>query len=104
MVKSAKTTQEMCSKCCDVFSGIMCFKGKFSLQLKDGVKPHQATPSCMAYALQEQLKKEIERSQYQQIIIVSLGVSSSAEWCKSFIILPRSNDMIDLCLEPAQLS
>ena len=36
-------------------------KGTFSLQVKDGMKPYQAPPKCIAYALQEPFKKDVER-------------------------------------------
>ena len=39
MAPSAKTTQELHSKYSDLFSGIGCFKGTLSLQLKEGAKP-----------------------------------------------------------------
>ena len=37
----------------DVFNGIGCFKGTFSLQLKPGSKPYQVPPRQVAYALQK---------------------------------------------------
>ena len=35
----------------DIFNGIGCFKGTFSLQLKPDSKPYQAPPRCVAYVL-----------------------------------------------------
>ena len=37
----------------DVFNGIGCFAGTFSLQAKPDNKPYQAPPRCIAYALQK---------------------------------------------------
>ena len=45
----------------DVFNGIGCFKGTFSLHLKPGSKPHQVTPRHVAYALQKLFKEELEQ-------------------------------------------
>ena len=39
------------------FSGIGYFEGTFSLQVKDGKWPYQASPRRVAYALQELLKE-----------------------------------------------
>ena len=52
----------------DVFMGIRCFEGTFSLQVKPDSKPYQVPPSCVAYALQKQFKEELEKLQRQDII------------------------------------
>ena len=44
----------------DVFNGIGCFEGTFSLQLKPDSKPYQVPPRCVAYVLQEPFKQELE--------------------------------------------
>ena len=41
----------------NVFTGIGCFKGMFSLQVQDGAKPYQAAPRCIMYMLQQPLKE-----------------------------------------------
>ena len=60
MVASAKTTHELHNTHSYVFTGISCFKGTFSLQVKEGKKPYQPSPGHVSYALQEPLKKELE--------------------------------------------
>ena len=40
-----------------VFTGIECFEGTFSLQVKLDSKPYNAPPCCVAYPLQNHLKK-----------------------------------------------
>ena len=47
----------------DVFNGIRCFDGTFSLQMKPDSKPCQSPMRCMAYALQKPFKEELERLQ-----------------------------------------
>ena len=44
MTEITKITQEIFNTFNDVFSGIGCFKGTFSLQVKDGMKPYWAPP------------------------------------------------------------
>ena len=62
----------------DVFPGIGCFKGIFSLQVKM-VQNHTKPLSLhMAYALQELYMKDLEYLQHQQII-VTLGVDETLE-------------------------
>ena len=44
----------------DMFNGIGCFKGTFSLQLKPNSKPYQVPPRRVAYVLQKPFKEELE--------------------------------------------
>ena len=81
MMASAKITKELHKKYNEVFTEIGCFEGTFSLEVKEGMKPYQAPPRCMAYMLHEPMTTEIERLQEQQII-TPLRVGKTAEWCK----------------------
>ena len=56
---SIAMTQSIHSRFGNIFNGIGCFKGTFSLQLKPDSKPYQAPPRCVAYALQEPFKEEL---------------------------------------------
>ena len=87
----------------DVFNGIGCFKGTFSLQLKPDSKPYQAPPRCLAYVLQKPFKEELKCLQ-ETDIITSLGVDETSEWCNSFVLVPKANSKVRLCLDPAQLN
>ena len=60
---SAGTTQTIHNEYSNVFTGIGCFKGTFSLQVKEDKTPCQVLPRPVVYALQEPLKKELERLQ-----------------------------------------
>ena len=37
-------------------------------------------------------------------IIASLGVDKMAEWCNSFVLVPKANGKVWLCLHPVQLN
>ena len=37
-------------------------------------------------------------------IIAPLGVDEMAEWCNSFVVVPKANGKVQLCLDPAQLN
>ena len=65
---STVMTKKVHDKFHDVFTGIGCFKGTFSLQLKPDSKPYQAPPRCVAYVLQKPLQEELERLQQLDII------------------------------------
>ena len=83
----------------NVFNGIGCFECTFSLQLKPDRKPYQVPPRCMAYALQKPFKEELKLLQ-ELDIIAPLGVDEMAEWCNSFVVVPKVNGKVWLCLDP----
>ena len=87
----------------DVFNGIGCFKGTFSLQLKPDSKLYQAPPRCVVYALQKPFKGELEHLQRMDII-TPLGIDKLAEWCNSFVLVPKANGKVRLCLDLARLN
>ena len=85
----------------NIFNGIGCFKGTFSLQLKPDSKPFQAPPRCVAYALWEPFKKEL-RCLQEMVIITQLGIDKTLEWRNSFVLVPKTNGKVRLCLDPRQ--
>ena len=58
--KSSMLMHEIHNTFGDVFNGIGCFEGTFSLQLKPDSKPYQVPPRHVAYALQKPFKEELE--------------------------------------------
>ena len=39
---------------------LFCFKGTFSMQVKDGSKPYYVSPRCVAYAIQQPFKDALD--------------------------------------------
>ena len=87
----------------NVFNGIGCFEGTFSLQLKPDRKPYQAPPRHVAYALQKTLKDELDWLQKLDII-TPLGIDETVEWCNSFVLVCKANGKVKLCLDPVRLN
>ena len=87
----------------NVFNGIGCFEGTFLLQFKPDSRPYQAPPRHVAYALQKPFKDELDQLQRMDII-TPLGVDEMAEWCNSFVLVPKANGKVRLCLNAAQLN
>ena len=56
---SIAMTQSIHSRFGNIFNGIGCFKGTFSLQLKPDSKPYQIPPRHVADAIQEPFKEEL---------------------------------------------
>ena len=69
------------------------------LQLKLDSKPYQAPPRCVAYVLQKPLKEELEQLQKMDIITPQ-GVDETVEWCNSFVLVPKANGKVWVCLDP----
>ena len=102
--ESEAITNRIHSECNDLFSGIGCFEGTFPLQVKEGSHPYQTTPRRVGYALQKPLKEELEWLQKKQII-VALGAHEMSK-CQynSFILVPKTNGKVRLCLDLVQLN
>ena len=66
----------------DVFAGIGCFNGTFSLQVKLDSKLYQVSQRHVVYPLQKPFKEELEWLP-QQDFITLLGVDETVEWCNS---------------------
>ena len=97
--KSKEMMQKIQNILGNVFNGIGCFKGTFTLQLKPDSKLYQAPPRCVAYVLQKPFKEELECLQ-EMDIITPLGVDEMAERCNSFVLVPKANGKVTLCLDP----
>ena len=86
-----------------VFNGTGCFECTFSLQLKPDSRPYQVSPGHVAYVLQKPFKDELDRLQKLDII-TPLRVDKTAEWCNSFVLIPKANGKVRLCLDPVGLN
>ena len=60
-------------------------------------------PRCVAYVLQKPFKDELDWLQ-QMDIITPLGVDETLEWCNRFVLVPKANGKVRLCLDPSQLN
>ena len=85
----------------DVFSGIGCIEGSFTLQGKEISQQYHVPSRRVAYTLQEALKEELGRLQRQQVI-VSLGVGDTSEWCNSFVLVSKSKWESKIMLRPSK--
>ena len=102
--KSTELTQKKPHNVFDnVFNRIGCFEGTFSLQPKPDSKPYQVPPRCVSYTLQQPFKDELDCLQKLDII-TPLGVDKTTEWCNSFVLVPKANGKVRLCLYPVRLN
>ena len=66
--ESDAMTQNIHNAYSNIFTGIGCFEGTFSLQLKPNSRPYQVPLRCSAYVLQKPFKEELEGLQEMDII------------------------------------
>ena len=64
---------------------------------------YMATPGRVAYALHQPLTDELKRLQKQQMIM-PLDVGETSEWYNSFVLLPKANGKVKVCLDPARVT
>ena len=74
----AKTKWMMHNDNSGIFTRIGCFKGTFSLKIKDDAKVYQKPPKHVAYSLQKLIRKELEMLQEQEIL-AQLGMDETVE-------------------------
>ena len=101
--KGIELTQNIHKVFENVLNGIVCFKGTFSLQFKPDSKPYQAPLRHVAYVLQKPFKEELDWLPKLDII-TPLGIDETVEWCNSFVLVPKANGKVRLCLDPVRLN
>ena len=85
------------------FHRYILFDGTFSFKDKQDSKLDHVPPRHVTYALQKQFKEELKWLQ-QQDIITDVEMDETAEWCNGFILVPKTNRQVRLCLDPARLN
>ena len=54
----------------------------------------------VAYVLQKLFKDELDKNGHNY----TSRVDETAEWCKSFVLVPKANGKVRLCLDPLRLN
>ena len=75
----------------------------FLLQIKDGTKPHQASPRCMSYVFEQSFKDQLGCLPEQKIVI-HIGVNIASEWHNRFVQVSKPKEKLRLCLDPLKLN
>ena len=74
-----------------------------SLYSSNQITNHKVPPRHVAYVLQKPFREELEHLQKMDII-TPLGVDEMTEWCNSFVLVPKANGKVRLCLDLACLN
>ena len=73
------------------------------IKLKEGAIPYVAPIHCVAHALQEPLRLELEKL-VDEGILHKLKIDEKSEWLNSFVCVRKPNGSIRLCLDPTHLN
>ena len=87
----------------DLFKGIGLMDGEISIKLKDGAIPHVEPIRRVPHAMQEPLKKKLDKL-VAEGILHKVDISEPIEWLNSFVCIKKSNGKIRLCLDPTHLN
>ena len=77
--------------------------GEISIKFKDGAVPHVEPNRHVPHAMQEPLKKELDKLVNEKILY-KVDISEPIEWLNSFVSVKKSNGKIRLCLDPTHLN
>lgn len=85
----------------DVFQGIGCFKGEYSIAVDPTIPPMIYTLRRAPIALQEPLKRELNSLIHKDTL---LKVNEQTDWVNSCVCVTKPNGNIHLCLDPKDLN
>ncbi|XP_064468578.1 uncharacterized protein LOC135380477 [Ornithodoros turicata] len=85
----------------DVFEGIGCLPGTYSISLKEGVTPSVSAPRKIPLALEASVKRELESMESNGVIT---KVTESTDWVHPIVVVPKKNGTVRVCLDPRKLN
>ena len=83
----------------ELFKGIVLIDGEISIKLWDEAVPHVEPIRYIPNAMQELLKKELDKL-CEEKIFHKVDISEPIEWLNSFVCVKKPNGKIRLCLDP----
>ena len=85
----------------DIFTGIGCLEGTYSIQVDEGFRPVVHPPRKVPVPLRDTLKLELDNMVKSGILA---KVVEPTSWVSSLVIVKKSNGKIRVCLDPRDLN
>ncbi|CAG4995003.1 unnamed protein product [Parnassius apollo] len=85
----------------DVFKGLGCLQGKYTIRLKQNSVPVVHAPRKLPFAIRDEFKRKLDEMESQQIISKVVGPS---DWVNSITIVKKANGDLRICLDPKELN
>ena len=101
--KSDEFSIQIIRKYKDLFTGIGNMHTEIDIKLKDDAVSYVAPIGCVAHALQEPLRLELEKL-VDEGILHKLKINGKSEWLNSFVCVRKPNGSIHLCLDSTHLN
>ena len=85
----------------DIFTGVGCLEGNYSIQVDDGFRPVVHPPRKVPVPLRDTLKSELDNMVKNGILA---KVTEPTSWVSSLVIVKKPNGKIRVCLDPRDLN
>ena len=85
----------------NIFTGIGCLEGTYSIQVDEGFRPVVHPPRKVPVPLRDTLKLELDNMVKSGILA---KVVEPTSWVSSLVIVKKSNGKIRVCLDPRDLN
>ena len=85
----------------DVFQGVSCLPGEYSIQLDKEVRPVVHPPRRVPVPKKEAMKAELDKMMTNQIIV---PVTEPTDWVSSVLAVPKKDGSVRICLDPKDLN
>lgn len=93
--------KEINEKYANVFKDLGKLDGKLHLEVKDSVRPVQLPPRNIPLALKPNVKEELCRLEKLGVI---KPINTPTDWLSAFMVAPKRNGDIRLCIDPKPLN
>ncbi|XP_053326251.1 uncharacterized protein K02A2.6-like [Spea bombifrons] len=85
----------------DLFNGLGCLPGEHTIRIDKTVPPVVHPCRKVPFALQDQLKAELDRMESMGVIA---KIDEPTEWVNSLVIVDKKNGKLRICLDPRDLN
>ena len=85
----------------DVFQGIGCLPGEYSIELSKDVQPVVHPPRRVPVPKKEAMKAELDRMVADKIVT---PVTEPTDWVSSVLAVPKKDGSVRICLDPKDLN
>ena len=85
----------------DIFTGVGCLEGNYSIQVGDSFRPVVHPPRKVPVPLRDTLKSELDKMVKNGILA---KVTEPTSWVSSLAIVKKPNGKIRVCLDPRDLN
>lgn len=85
----------------DLFSGLGCLPGTYSIKVDENIQPVIHTPSKIPIALRDTVKDELDRMERERVIVKQ---REPTRLVNSMVTVTKPNGKIRVCIDPRDLN